>query len=84
VMCLERHSGPRLHRAWKRRHWIEHCFRTLKPLTGDWRLQVTTRMRTTATWSYPGWLLGVFTRRAYLQGRLTWRRSSQSEDYWRL
>jgi hypothetical protein len=31
VMCLETAiSGPRLIRAWKRRHWIEHCFRTLK------------------------------------------------------
>jgi hypothetical protein len=30
VMCLETAiSGPRLIRAWKRRHWIEHCFRTL-------------------------------------------------------
>jgi len=30
VMCLETDiSGPRLIRAWKRRHWIEHCFRTL-------------------------------------------------------
>jgi hypothetical protein len=33
VMCLETAiSRPRLIRAWKRRHWIEHCFRTLKHL----------------------------------------------------
>jgi hypothetical protein len=33
VMCLDTAiSGPRLIRAWKRRHWIEHCFRTLKHL----------------------------------------------------
>jgi hypothetical protein len=33
VMCLNTAiSGPRLIRAWKRRHWIEHCFRTLKHL----------------------------------------------------
>jgi hypothetical protein len=39
VMCLETAiSGPRLIRAWKRRHWIEHCFRTLKALAGDWSL----------------------------------------------
>src|SRR5262245_32604856 len=25
-------SGPRLIRAWKRRHWIEYCFRSLKHL----------------------------------------------------
>jgi hypothetical protein len=30
VMCLDTTiSGPRLIRAWKRRHWIEHCFRTI-------------------------------------------------------
>src|SRR5262249_19858865 len=29
VMCLDTAiSGPRLIRAWKRRHWIEYCFRT--------------------------------------------------------
>jgi hypothetical protein len=29
LLCLETAiSGPRLIRAWKRRHWIEHCFRT--------------------------------------------------------
>src|SRR5215472_13341082 len=33
VICLETAiSGPRLIRAWKRRHWIEYCFRTLKHL----------------------------------------------------
>ena len=33
VICLETAiSSPRLIRAWKRRHWIEHCFRTLKHL----------------------------------------------------
>jgi hypothetical protein len=33
VMCLETTiSGPRLIRAWKRRHWIEYCFRALKHL----------------------------------------------------
>ena len=33
VMCLATAiSGPRLIRAWKRRHWIEYCFRTLKHL----------------------------------------------------
>ena len=33
LLCLETDiSGPRLIRAWKRRHWIEHGFRTLKHL----------------------------------------------------
>jgi hypothetical protein len=41
VMCLEATiSGPRLIRAWKRRHWIEHCFRTLKHLLATGACQV--------------------------------------------
>jgi hypothetical protein len=41
VMCLDTTiSGPRLIRAWKRRHWIEHCFRTLKHLLATGACQV--------------------------------------------
>jgi hypothetical protein len=41
VMCLETAlSSPRLIRAWKRRHWIEHCFRTLKHLLPTGACQV--------------------------------------------
>jgi hypothetical protein len=41
VMCLATAlSGPRLIRAWKRRHWIEHCFRTLKHLLAAGACQV--------------------------------------------
>jgi hypothetical protein len=41
VMCLETGiSGPRLIRAWKRRHWIEYCFRTLKHLLATGACQV--------------------------------------------
>ena len=41
VMCLATAvSGPRLIRAWKRRHWIEHCFRTLKHLLATGACQV--------------------------------------------
>ena len=41
VMCLETDiSGPRLIRAWKRRHWIEYCFRTLKHLLATVACQV--------------------------------------------
>jgi hypothetical protein len=41
VMCLETAiSGPRLIRAWKRRHWIEYCFRTLKHLLAPAACQV--------------------------------------------
>jgi len=41
VMCLDTAiSGPRLIQAWKRRHWIEHCFRTLKHLLATGACQV--------------------------------------------
>jgi hypothetical protein len=41
VMCLDTAiSGPRLIRAWKRRHWIEYCFRTLKHLLATGACQV--------------------------------------------
>jgi hypothetical protein len=41
LMCLETTiSAPRLLRAWKRRHWIEHCFRTLKHLLAAGACQV--------------------------------------------
>jgi hypothetical protein len=41
VMCLVTAiSGPRLIRAWKRRSWIEHCFRTLKHLLATGACQV--------------------------------------------
>jgi hypothetical protein len=41
IMCLATAiSGPRLIRAWKRRHWIEHCFRTLKHLLATGACQV--------------------------------------------
>jgi hypothetical protein len=33
-------SAPRLIRAWKRHHWIEHCFRTLKHLLAIGACQV--------------------------------------------
>jgi hypothetical protein len=41
VMCLDTSiSGPRLIRAWKRRHWIEYCFRTLEHLLATGACQV--------------------------------------------
>jgi hypothetical protein len=41
VMCLDTAiSGPRLIRAGKRRHWSEHCFRTLKHLLATSACQV--------------------------------------------
>jgi hypothetical protein len=41
VMCRETAiSGPGLIRPWKRRSWIEHCFRTLKHLLATAACQV--------------------------------------------
>jgi hypothetical protein len=41
VMCIATDiSAPRLIRAWKRRSWIEHCFRTLKHLLATGARQV--------------------------------------------
>jgi hypothetical protein len=41
LMCLATTmSAPRLIRAWKRRGWIEHCFRTLKNLLATGACQV--------------------------------------------
>src|SRR5215831_17292080 len=41
VMCLETAmSSPRLIRAWKRRYWIEYCFRILKHLLATGACQV--------------------------------------------
>ncbi len=41
VMCLDTAiSGPRLIQAWKRRWWIEYCFRTLKHLLATGACQV--------------------------------------------
>jgi hypothetical protein len=41
VMCLDTAiSGPHLIRAWKRRHSIEHCFRTLMHLLATGACQV--------------------------------------------
>ena len=50
LMCLATAiSVPRLIRAWKRRHWIEHCFRTLKHLLGSGACQVHSEDASTAT-----------------------------------
>ena len=41
MMCLDTAiRGPRLIRAWKRRHRIEYCFRTLKHLLATGACQV--------------------------------------------
>jgi hypothetical protein len=46
LLCVETAiSGPRLIRAWKRRYWIEYCFRTLKHLLATGACQVWVELR---------------------------------------
>jgi hypothetical protein len=87
VMCLDTAiSGPRLIRAWKRRHWIEHCFRTLKHLLATGACQVHNEE------AYYGHLvlrlMGCFvlfyTSRVICKGRLTMEEIIFSlKHYWR-
>jgi hypothetical protein len=74
VMCLDTAiSGPRLIRAWKRRHWIEHCFRTLKHLLATEACQVHSE---DAYYGHlvirlMGCLVLFYTSRIICKGRLT-------------
>jgi hypothetical protein len=87
VMCLETAiSGPRLIRAWKRRHWIEYCFRTLKHLLATGACQVRSEE------AYYGHLvlrlMGCFvlfyTSRVICKGRMTMEEIIFSlKHYWR-
>jgi hypothetical protein len=87
VMCLETAiSSPRLIRAWKRRSWIEYCFRTLKHLLATGACQVHSED------AYYGHLvlrlMGCFvlfyTSRVICQGRLTMEEIIFSlKHYWR-
>ena len=87
VMCLDTAiSGPRLIRAWKRRWWIEHCFRTLKHLLAAGASQVQSED------AYYGHLvlrlMGCFvlfyTSRVVCKGRMTMEEIIFSlKHYWR-
>ena len=87
LMCLDTAiSGPRLIRAWKRRWWIEHCFRTLKHLLATGASQVHSED------AYYGHLvlrlMGCFvlfyTSRVICKGRMTMEEVIFSlKHYWR-
>jgi hypothetical protein len=87
VMCLDTViSGPRLIRAWKRRWWIEHCFRTLKHLLATGACQIHSED------AYYGHLvlrlIGCFvlfyTSRVICKGRMTMEEIIFSlKHYWR-
>jgi hypothetical protein len=52
LLCRETPtSAPRLIRAWGRRSWIEHHFRTLKHLLATGACQVQGKLPTMDTWS---------------------------------
>jgi hypothetical protein len=87
VMCLETAiSGPRLIRAWKRRSWIEHCFRTLKHLLATGACQVHSE---DAYYGHlvirlMGCLVLFYTSRVICKGRLTMEEIIFSlKHYWR-
>jgi hypothetical protein len=87
VMCLDTAiSGPRLIRAWKRRHWIEYCFRTLKHLLATGACQVHSEE---AYYGHlvirlMGCLVLFYTSRVICKGRLTMEEIIFSlKHYWR-
>src|SRR5262245_37819293 len=87
LLCLETAvSGPRLIRAGKRRHWIEHCFRTLKHLLATVACQVHSE---DASYGHlvlrlMGCLVLFYTSRVICKGRLTMEEIVFSrKHYWR-
>ena len=87
VMCLETAiSSPRLIRAWKRRSWIEHCFRTLKHLlaTGACQVQSEDAYYGHLVLRLMGCLVLFYTSRVVCKGRLTMEEIIFSlKHYWR-
>jgi hypothetical protein len=87
LICLETTiSAPRLMRAWKRRHWIEYCFRTLKHWLATGACQVH---REEAYYGHlvlrlMGGFVLFYTSRVICKGRLTMEEISFSlKHYWR-
>jgi hypothetical protein len=87
VMCLETViSAPRLIRAWKRRHWIEHCFRTVKHLlvTGACQVHSEDAYYGHLVLRLMGCLVLFYTSRVVCKGRLTMEEIIFSlKHYWR-
>ena len=74
VMCLDTAiSGPRLIRAWKRRYWIEYCFRTLKHLlaTGACQVQSEDAYYGHLVLRLMGCFVLMYTSRVVCKGRLS-------------
>jgi hypothetical protein len=87
VICLETDiSAPRLIRAWKRRHWIEHCFRTLKHLlaTGACQVHSEDAYYGHLVLRLMGCLVLFYTSRVVCKGRITMEEIIFSlKHYWR-
>jgi hypothetical protein len=87
VMCLDTPiSGPRLIRAWKRRHWIEYCFRTLKHLlaTGACQVHSEDAYYGHLVLRLMGCLVLFYTSRVICKGRMTMEEIIFSlKHYWR-
>ena len=87
MMCLDTAiSGPRLIRAWKRRYWIEYCFRTLKHLlaTGACQVQSEDAYYGHLVLRLMGCFVLMYTSRVVRQGRLTMEEIIFSlKHYWR-
>jgi DDE superfamily endonuclease len=87
VMCLDTTiSAPRLIRAWKRRWWIEYCFRTLKHLlaTGACQVQSEDTYYGHLVLRLMGCLVLFYTSRVVCKGRLTMEEIIFSlKHYWR-
>jgi hypothetical protein len=87
VMCLETTiSAPRLIRAWQRRSWIEHCFRTLKHLlaTGACQVHSEDAYYGHLVLRLMGCLVLFYTSRVVCKGRLTMEEIIFSlKHYWR-
>jgi hypothetical protein len=87
LICLETDiSAPRLIRAWKRRSWIEHCFRTLKHLlaTGACQVHSEDAYYGHLVLRLMGSLVLFYTSRVICKGRMTMEEIIFSlKHYWR-
>jgi hypothetical protein len=87
LMCPETDiSSPRLIRAWKRRWWIEYCFRTLKHLlaTGACQVHSEEAYYGHLVLRLMGCLVLFYTSRVLCKGRLTMEEIIFSlKHYWR-
>src|ERR687892_2818182 len=87
MMCPETAiSSPRLIRAWKRRSWIEHGFRTLKHLlaTGTCQVHSEDGYYSHLVLRLMGCLVLFYTSRVICKGRMTMEEIIFSlKHYWR-